>query len=98
VAASTSPEPLGTVVSGHGNDGGDRSEGAVSGRIVGTYLHGPALARNPHLADRILEWATGRSLSPLNDADVEALRHERFAVAASGARASRLRRLVGRPG
>ncbi|MGH9918964.1 MAG: type 1 glutamine amidotransferase, partial [Nitrososphaerales archaeon] len=38
-------EALARVTIGIGN--GDGTEGAVSGRIVGTYLHGPVLARNP---------------------------------------------------
>src|SRR5205807_3462482 len=33
-------EPLGKVVSGNGNNGDDGLEGAVSGTIYGTYLHG----------------------------------------------------------
>lgn len=72
--------PLGQVLVGHGNDGGDGSEGVVSGRVVGTYLHGPVLARNPALADLILSWVVGR-LEPLNDTEIEALRKERIAVA-----------------
>ena len=44
--------PLGRVTAGVGN--GDGSEGAVTGRVVGTYLHGPVLARNPALADVLL--------------------------------------------
>ncbi|MCL5948735.1 MAG: hypothetical protein M1420_06215 [Actinobacteria bacterium] len=40
-----------------------RHEGIVYGRIIGTYLHGPVLARNPELANIILELATGRSSS-----------------------------------
>ncbi|MBV8981954.1 MAG: glutamine amidotransferase, partial [Acidimicrobiia bacterium] len=34
-------QPLGRVVHGTGNGGGDSSEGAVSGRILATYMHGP---------------------------------------------------------
>ena len=30
---------------------GDGTEGAHAGRVLGTYLHGPALVRNPGLAD-----------------------------------------------
>ncbi|MGY4856791.1 type 1 glutamine amidotransferase [Cryobacterium sp. AP23] len=44
--------PLGRVQSGTGN--GDGSEGAVVGNFIGTHLHGPVLARNPGLADRML--------------------------------------------
>src|SRR5947208_443935 len=47
-------EPLGRVVAGFGNDGESGYEGCRSGRIVGTYLHGPLLPRNPWLADWLL--------------------------------------------
>lgn len=77
--------PLGAVVSGHGN-GADNTEGAVAGKVVGTYLHGPALARNPALADRLLSWVVGPSaLGPIDDAIVDQLRSERLADAAGGA-------------
>ncbi|MBV8236808.1 MAG: glutamine amidotransferase, partial [Acidimicrobiia bacterium] len=69
--------PLGRLVHGVGNGGGDNSEGAVSGRILATYMHGPALARNPALADLLLSWTVG-DLEPLDDADVEDLRAERL--------------------
>ena len=53
---------------GAGNGTGDRLEGAVSdrgrGAVVGTYLHGPVLARNPALADLLLTRAVG-DLPPL---------------------------------
>jgi CobQ-like glutamine amidotransferase family enzyme len=45
------------VVDGHGNNDADGGEGAVTGRIVGTYLHGPLLPKNPWLADTLLGWA-----------------------------------------
>lgn len=72
--------PLGKVVIGHGNDSGDGSEGIVNGRVIGTYLHGPVLARNPALADRLLASVLG-PLEPIDDADVEALRTERLHAA-----------------
>jgi lipid II isoglutaminyl synthase (glutamine-hydrolysing) len=72
---------LGRVVVGVGNGGGDGSEGAVQGRVVGTYLHGPVLARNPALADRLLSWALGDvSLDALDDEEPEILRQERLAT------------------
>ena len=49
--------PLGTVLSGHGNDGSSAVEGAVQRRVVGTYLHGPLLPKNPWVADTLLAWA-----------------------------------------
>jgi len=50
-------KPLATVLTGVGN--GDGTEGAYAGRVVGTYLHGPALVRNPGLADLLLGWTAG---------------------------------------
>jgi len=71
---------LGRVTSGVGN--GDGGEGAVSGRVVGTYLHGPVLARNPALADLLLSWVLGGvTLEPLDDADADSLREERLGSA-----------------
>ena len=55
-------------------------EGIVAGRVVGTYLHGPALARNPALADLLLSWVVG-ALEPLDDPIVERLRTERLRAA-----------------
>lgn len=73
---------LGRVVSGIGN-GFDGIEGAVQGRLVGTYLHGPVLARNPDLADLLLTWAVGHPLAPLVLEETEALRQERLRHPAS---------------
>ena len=53
-----------------------------SGRVVGTYLHGPVLARNPSLADALLSMATGQPPPPLDDSEEEALRAERFLAVA----------------
>jgi CobQ-like glutamine amidotransferase family enzyme len=71
--------PLGRVRVGHGNGTGG-VEGVVSGRVVGTYLHGPALARNPALADLLLSWVVG-ALEPLDDPIIERLRAERLRAA-----------------
>lgn len=68
--------PLGSVRSGIGN--GDGSEGATSGHIIGTYLHGPCLARNPQIADLLLSWAAGRELPFVEEPEVTALREERL--------------------
>jgi len=70
---------LGRVSAGVGN--GDGGEGAVRGRVVGTYLHGPVLARNPALADTLLSWALDdAALQPLDDSASESLREERLAA------------------
>ena len=71
--------PLATVTAGIGNDG--RTEGAWSGTVLGTYSHGPALSRNPALADLLLRWATGQdALPPLDDTWSNRLREERLAA------------------
>jgi lipid II isoglutaminyl synthase (glutamine-hydrolysing) len=72
--------PLGTVVHGFGNDGVSGAEGCRTGRVYGTYLHGPLLPRNPWFADLLLEDAlahrTGEAvrLEPLAD-DLEREAH-----------------------
>jgi CobQ-like glutamine amidotransferase family enzyme len=69
--------PLAKVSVGVGNDGA--TEGAWQGTIVGTYSHGPALSRNPALADLLITWATGiENLEPLNDEWPDRLRNERL--------------------
>ena len=74
-----SSTPLGAVVVGRGNGAGPAVEGAVSGHVLGTYLHGPVLARNPDLADLLLRWATGTpDLAVLDDAAELSLRAERL--------------------
>ena len=64
--------PLGRVMSGHGNNARDRTEGAIVRNAYGTYLHGSLLPKNPHLADHLLALALARrhpdaSLAPLDD-------------------------------
>jgi CobQ-like glutamine amidotransferase family enzyme len=71
--------PLARVSAGIGNDG--TTEGAWHGKILGTYAHGPALARNPAVADLLLRWATGAdALPPLDDTWPGRLRAERLAA------------------
>jgi hypothetical protein len=64
--------PLGKVLAGMGNNANDRSEGAVQDRVLGTYMHGSLLPKNPHFADHLLGMAThrhdsGYKLAPLED-------------------------------
>ncbi len=53
-------EPLGRVVVGNGNNGEDRTAGALSGHVFGCYLHGPVLPKNPVFADLLLTKALSR--------------------------------------
>jgi CobQ-like glutamine amidotransferase family enzyme len=71
-------KPLGTVEIGIGNCN-DGTEGAVAGTVIGTYPHGPILARNPALADHILELALGYELDPLEHPEINKLRRQRLA-------------------
>jgi lipid II isoglutaminyl synthase (glutamine-hydrolysing) len=64
--------PLGTTVTGRGNNGKDRTEGAVRANVFGTYLHGPVLAKSARFADELLRRALLRqgadaTLAPLDD-------------------------------
>jgi CobQ-like glutamine amidotransferase family enzyme len=90
--------PLGRVVTGHGNDGESGVEGAVQGRAIGTYLHGPLLPKNPWLADTVLRWALEHraggpvALAPLDDALEDAAHRAAVERATRGGR----ERLIGR--
>ena len=66
-------EPLGRVLHGHGNNGADGGEGVWAGRVLGTYIHGPLLPKNPWLADWLVRASLERrhgtvALDPLDDA------------------------------
>ena len=65
--------PLGRTQPGRGNNGRDQTEGAVRDNVIGTYLHGPVLAKSPRFADDLLRRALARrgeptDLEPLDDA------------------------------
>ncbi len=81
-------EPLGRVVAGFGNDGESGFEGCRAGRVVGTYLHGPLLPRNPWLADWLLAQAIAHRTgeAPVFEPLADALEGEAHAVAADRAR------------
>ncbi|CDR04397.1 type 1 glutamine amidotransferase [Streptomyces iranensis] len=74
--------PFARVRFGNGNGAGDGFEGAYSDTVFGTYMHGPVMARNPHIADHLLKLALDvNALPPVNDQWYEALRNERIAAA-----------------
>lgn len=65
-------KPLGTVLSGFGNNGRDKTEGVLYKNVFGTYSHGPVLPKNPEFCDHILLRALKRKygkveLQPLDD-------------------------------
>ncbi len=64
---------IGTVLKGYGNNEHSKEEGAVTGNVFGTYLHGPVLPKNPKFADLLIATAIKRkdpsftALTPLDD-------------------------------
>ena len=65
-------KPMGKVLSGHGNNGSDGTEGARYKNVFATYAHGCLLPKNPILCDHILKTALERKygaaeLTPLSD-------------------------------
>ncbi len=72
---------FGSVISsvGHGNNDTDKVDGVCYRNVIGTYLHGPLLSKNPEVADYLLDKALQRyahrskteyvPLSPLDDAE-----------------------------
>jgi len=73
--------PLGRVLKGFGNNGEDGLEGVRRKNLIGTYLHGPLLPKNPWLADNLIGLALERrygerpELTPLDDG-LERAAHE----------------------
>jgi lipid II isoglutaminyl synthase (glutamine-hydrolysing) len=82
--------PLGRIVHGFGNNGGDRFEGVRRANMIGTYLHGPLLPKNVWLADHLIALALGRRygerplLAPLDDSLEQRAHEDARRVALSG--------------
>ena len=72
--------PLGRVIHGFGNNGEDGTEGVRDRNVFGTYAHGPALPKNPALADAVLGAALTRKYGvadlPSLDDTWETLAHD----------------------
>jgi CobQ-like glutamine amidotransferase family enzyme len=98
--------PFAVVEIGSGNNGDDGTEGylalpgddGLAGLRIGTYLHGPILPRNPHIADALIAAGLGRqgephTLEPIDDTE-EWGAHDRF-VARCRAHRSREDRIPG---
>ena len=67
--------PLGKVIRGAGNNGKDETEGARYKNVIGTYLHGSLLPKNPLLADWLIEQAITRKYGDFSPTVIE----DRFA-------------------
>lgn len=60
--------PFAYVKKGYGNNGEDGTEGVFYNNSIGTYLHGPLLSKNPHIADFLIASALKiDTLPPLDD-------------------------------
>jgi CobQ-like glutamine amidotransferase family enzyme len=55
-----SAQPLGKVIRGAGNNSQDETEGARVHNVIGSYLHGSLLPKNPRIADWLIEQAATR--------------------------------------
>lgn len=65
---SDSQNAFGRIIKGYGNcDNG--LEGSIYNNFIGTYLHGPIMPKNPHLADHIL--AQALNMDKLRELDDE---------------------------
>ena len=75
-------DTFGEVIYGNGNKFNDKNEGFMKKNVIGTYLHGPLLSKNPDLADYIIRYALKRNykediiLKPLNDEFEEKCRNQ----------------------
>lgn len=69
---------LGRVVKGAGNNGEDKTEGAIYKCVFGTYLHGSILPKNPVLADALIEAAVVRRYGSFEPEHID----DRFAMKA----------------
>ena len=76
--------PFGRVIGKHGKGNNDDgiADGVLYRNVIGTYLHGPVLSKNPEIADWLIERALARraakagvsapALQPLDDSIEEA--------------------------
>ena len=62
------------VLKGYGNNGEDGTEGVVYKKAIGSYLHGPLLPKNPHIADYLIK--TALELKYKEEFNLEALDDE----------------------
>ncbi len=78
-------KPLGKVRLGYGNNGEDHTEGCLQGSVIGTYMHGSLLPKNPQLADHLIRSSIRRrgitDLEPLDDSS-ELAAHDRIVARA----------------
>lgn len=60
-------QPLATVIKGAGNNSKDGHEGAIYKNVIGTYLHGSILPKNPTIADFLIKTAAKRKYGTFSE-------------------------------
>ncbi len=80
-------QPLGKVIRGAGNNGQDDYEGARYRHVIGSYLHGSLLPKNPAIADWLIEKAAMKKYGEFSPSVID----DRFAEAARTVAAGRPR-------
>ncbi len=71
-------QPLGRIIRGAGNNGQDDTEGCIYRNVIGTYLHGSLLPKNPAIADFLIEQAAKKKFGEFAPTVIE----DRFAAQA----------------
>lgn len=80
-------QPLGKVSKGAGNNGQDEYEGARYRNVIGSYLHGSLLPKNPVIADWLIEKAVENKYGEFTPTVID----DRFATEARKIAANRPR-------
>lgn len=74
-------DTLGDVIVGYGNNDTDKKEGLIYNNLIGTYLHGPILPKNPNITDYLIKSALDKKYGHYefielnNDIELEANQH-----------------------
>lgn len=63
--------PFGQVLYGMGNDGNSGYEGVIYKNVIGTYLHGPLLPKNPQVCDWLIKRALERKYGETQLAELD---------------------------
>ena len=71
-------QPFGTLLKGAGNNGQDETEGCIYRNVIGTYMHGSLLPKNPAVADFLIEEAAKKKFGDFSLSVIE----DRFATQA----------------
>ena len=68
---SKNQKPLGKMLRGNGNNGKDKTEGARTRNVFGTYMHGPFLPNNPQFCDELIKIAASNKGIKLKETKID---------------------------